>query len=81
MASVAAAARAVIARPGFTADLEDRISSVLAEAGAGTLGDWLAEVKLAEVWTEATAELLARHLRRVVATDAFAAWWSDLHRE
>jgi len=81
VASIAAAARAVLTRPDFAPDLEARIATILAEAGTGTLGDWLAEVNLADVWTEATADLLSRHLGRVVATETFSAWWADLHRD
>jgi hypothetical protein len=81
IASLAAAVRAVLARPGFAEDLEARVAATLAEAGDGTLGAWLAEVGLAGVWTEATAELLERHLRHVVRTDTFATWWAELHAD
>ncbi len=77
--SVAAAIRAVLARPNFGEELERRVQVALDGAGDGTLGAWLREVGLDQAWTTTTAELLSRHLRRVVATEDFAAWWADLH--
>jgi hypothetical protein len=79
--SIAAAIRVMLTRHGFADDLTGRVQTALDGAGDGTLGAWLREVGLDAVWTEATAELLGRHLRRVVATDAFAGWWEELHRK
>lgn len=73
-----AALRSAVEAEGFVDRAEVRVGQLLAEAGEGTLGDWLEEVGLAEVWLESTAELLTARLRAVVRTDAFGAWWASL---
>lgn len=77
---VVAALRSAVQAEDFVARTEQRISQVLAEAGDGTLGAWLDEVGLGEVWTDTTTELVASRLRAVVVTEAFEAWWADLFR-
>ncbi|MEQ1570810.1 MAG: hypothetical protein ABMA64_34595 [Myxococcota bacterium] len=72
------AVRSMVAQPDFVARAEARIESILAETGDGTLGAWLAEVGLAEVWTNTTTELIADRLRAVVETDGFEGWWAAL---
>lgn len=78
---VTAGFRAAASDPDFVEQTTQRIQTVMDEAGEGTLGDWLEEVELAEVWTETTTDLVAQRLQAVVATDAFEAWWIALHAE
>ncbi|MEQ1500852.1 MAG: hypothetical protein ABMB14_01410 [Myxococcota bacterium] len=75
---VVGAIRAAVDRPEFVDQAEERIRKVLDEAGDGTLGAWLADVGLAEVWTETTTELVTDRLRAVVDTEPFEAWWAAL---
>lgn len=75
------AIRAELARDAFIDRAESRIEGLLAEAGDGTLGAWLDEVELRDVWVDTTTELVTARLRAVVETDAFVAWWSDLFAE
>lgn len=76
---VIAGMRAAASDPAFVEQTTERIQAVMDEAGEGTLGDWLEEVELSEVWTDTTTELVTERLRAVVATDAFEAWWIALH--
>lgn len=78
---VVGAARAAISEDDFVDRAEARIAAVLDEAGDGTLGAWLEEVELLTVWTDTTTELVAQRLMAVVRTDAFTAWWVELHAE
>jgi len=75
---VVGAVRSAVSADDFVPRTEQRIAQILDEAGDGTLGAWLEEVQLLDVWTETTAELIASRLGAVVATPAFEAWWSDL---
>lgn len=75
---VVAAARSLVGQPDFVDRAESRIGKILAETGDGTLGAWLGEVGLHDVWTETTTELVAQRLRATVATDGFEAWWASL---
>lgn len=70
--------RSQLDQDGFVDRAEARIATILDETGDGTLGAWLDEVELREVWTATTSELVAERLRAVVVTDDFAAWWADL---
>ncbi len=74
------ALRAAVSTPGFVDRVESRLAAVMAEAGDGTLGAWLDEVGLRDVWTETTTDLLTERLMAVVRTDPFARWWSALHQ-
>jgi len=65
----------------FTDRAEARIRAALDEAGDGTLGAWLDEVELREVWVDTTTELVAARLQAVVETDDFVAWWAALFAE
>ncbi len=76
---VVGAARAAISEDDFVDRAESRIAAILEEAGDGTLGAWLEEVQLLDVWTDTTTELVAQRLMAVVKTDAFEAWWVALH--
>jgi hypothetical protein len=78
--SLVAGVRSALARPELPSDLEARIAAAIAATGDGTLGAWLAEVELEEVWTSTTVELVEGRLRAVAGTKAFAAWWTELHR-
>jgi len=78
---VITAIRSLVSAEDFVDRTEARVRSVLDEAGDGTLGDWLDEVGLAEVWAETTTDLVVGRLRAVVVGEAFAAWWEDLHAE
>ncbi len=68
-----------IAADSFVDDTTRRLQTLMDEVGTGTFGAWLEEVGLRDVWTESTVELLAERLSSTVQTDAFAAWWTDLH--
>lgn len=75
---VVAALRSTLADPGFRPRVEARIGEILDEAGDGTLGDWLEEVGLHEVWRATTTELVRDRLAAVVHGEPFAAWWAGL---
>ncbi len=75
---IVGALRSAVAAEDFVDRTEERISQILDEAGDGTLGAWLEDVQLLDVWTETTAELIASRLQAVVATDEFSTWWADL---
>jgi hypothetical protein len=75
---IVAAVRSAIAAPDFVDGLERRMGAAMNEVGDGTLGAWLDEVGLGEVWAETTTELVATRLQAVVAGDAFEAWWREL---
>lgn len=77
---VVAAVRGAISEPDFVPRMEERIAKILSETGDGTLGAWLAEVGLEEVWSETTTELVSQRLAAVVRTERFEAWWDDLHK-
>ena len=75
---VVGAVRAAVGQPDFVDRAEQRIARVLSEAGDGTLGAWLGEVGLFDVWSETTIELVTDRLRAVVRTEGFEAWWERL---
>ncbi len=75
---VLAAIRREVADEQFVERVAQRVDAVLREAGDGTLGAWLEEVGLREVWTASTTELVAARLQAVVRTDGFSAWWLAL---
>ena len=72
------ALRNAVAQDDFVTKTEERIAVVLEETGDGTLGAWLDEVGLADVWVESTTELIADRLKAVVETEPFEEWWSGL---
>jgi hypothetical protein len=78
---VLAGVRSAVSAPDFVDRAEEGIARVLAEAGDGTLGAWLDEVGLRDVWAQTTTELVAQRLQAVVRTDGFEAWWRDLHAD
>lgn len=78
---VVGAVRSAVGQPDFVDRAEQRIAKILSEAGDGTLGAWLTEVGLHEVWSDTTTELVTDRLRAVVRTDGFEAWWADLFVE
>ena len=78
---VVAAIRSQVDDPQFVSVTEDRVRAVLDATGDGTLGAWLDEVGLRDVWTTTTTELVAGRLQAVVQGDAFGAWWADLFRD
>ncbi len=78
---VVAAVRSAVTAPDFVDRAEERVAKVMEEAGDGTLGAWLDEVGLGEVWVETTTELVSERLQAVVVTDAFERWWSGLFAE
>ncbi|MEZ4238119.1 MAG: hypothetical protein R3F59_18625 [Myxococcota bacterium] len=75
---VVAAVRAAVSDDAFVEQTEERVAKILEEAGDGTLGAWLDEVGLREVWTDTTTELVSDRLRAVVGTERFEAWWLAL---
>jgi hypothetical protein len=75
---VVAAIRSMLAAPDFRDRLEERIAQLLDESGDGTLGAWLGEVGLEQVWRDTTTELVRDRLAAVVGTDPFEAWWRGL---
>ena len=78
---VVGAIRSAVGQRDFVDRAEHRIAKILSEAGDGTLGAWLGEVGLLDVWSDTTTELVADRLRAVVRTDGFEAWWSELFAE
>ncbi len=76
---VVSALRSIVARDTFVEDAERRIASLLESAGDGTLGAWLDEVGLRDVWTQSTTELISSRLVGVVQTREFESWWDELH--
>lgn len=78
---VVGAVRSSVSDPAFVEKTTQRVSAVLDGAGDGTLGAWLAEVGLLDVWTETTTELVADRLKAVVATPAFDTWFEGLFAE
>jgi hypothetical protein len=78
---VVGAIRSLVSADDFVARTEQRIGQILEDTGDGTLGAWLEDVQLLDVWTETTTELVTARLGAVVETDAFGAWWSDLFTE
>ena len=72
------AIESAVASDDFVERTEARIEALFDEAGEGTLGDWLAEIDLLDVWRETTTELVAARLRAVVVTPDFEVWWADL---
>lgn len=78
---VQVAIRSALANEDFVQETQARVTSALDEAGDGTLGAWLAEIGLLEIWTESTTELVAQRLQAVVKTPGFDAWWDALFAE
>lgn len=76
---VLAGVRASVGAPDFVDRTEEALARVFEEAGDGTLGAWLDEIGLRDVWADTTTELVTQRLQAVVRTDAFEAWWRDLH--
>lgn len=77
---VLAGIRGAIAQDDFVERAEERFAQILEETGDGTLGAWLDEVELRAVWSDTTTDLVAQRLQAVVKTDAFEAWWVELHQ-
>lgn len=75
------AVRAAVQAEDFVDRAEARIQALLEEAGDGTLGAWLEEVELLEVWRGTTTELVTERLRAVTETPAFEDWWARLHED
>jgi hypothetical protein len=75
---VVGALRALVNEPDFVDRTTERVAAVLESAGDGTLGAWLDEVGLREVWSQTTTDLVAARLRAVVQTEAFVGWWDGL---
>ncbi|MBT3223377.1 MAG: hypothetical protein HN348_30265, partial [Proteobacteria bacterium] len=75
---VVGAIRSAVSQDDFVDRAENRIAQILDEAGDGTLGAWLDEVGLRDVWTETTTELVAARLQAVVDTEPFEEWWLAL---
>ena len=71
--------RGAVASETFVEDTTRRLQTLMDEVGTGTFGAWLEEVGLRAVWTDSTVELLAARLSSTVQTDAFGAWWTELH--
>jgi hypothetical protein len=80
IAIVANGVRGAIGTEDFVDRVEKRMAKALDEVGDGSLGAWLEEAGLLEVWTDTTTELVAARLKAVVQTEAFEAWWEALHR-
>ena len=75
---VAGAVRGALDAEDFVDKAEERIARALDEVGDGSLGAWLEDAGLLEVWTTTTAELVSARLQAVVQTEAFEMWWSGL---
>lgn len=78
---IVAAVRSTVAAPDFVDVTEARVKKALDAAGDGTLGAWLDEVGLRDVWADTTTELVAARLQAVVKTDGFVSWWEQLFVE
>jgi hypothetical protein len=76
-----AALRSSVQRDDFLDQTQSRIEALLEEAGDGTLGAWLDEVGLSEVWTSSTTRLVHDRMQALVAEPVFADWWQDLFTE
>ncbi len=76
---VVSAMRSMVRDPSFVERTEARIATLLDQAGDGTLGAWLDEVQLRQVWTDTTTELITARLQGVVQTPEFESWWRELH--
>ncbi|NCG18344.1 MAG: hypothetical protein GWP91_04935 [Rhodobacterales bacterium] len=76
---VRGAVSAAIQTNDFVDRTETRVAALMDEVGDGTLGAWLEEVGLLDVWTETTAQVVADRLHAVVKTPAFEDWWTALH--
>ncbi|MFT7521618.1 MAG: hypothetical protein ACI9MC_003769 [Kiritimatiellia bacterium] len=72
------AVRSAVSQEDFVERTAERVQQALDEAGDGTLGAWLEEIDLLDVWTETTIELVTGRLQAVVQTDGFETWWSSL---
>lgn len=72
------ALRGQVDRADFIDRTEARVQQALAEAGDGTLGAWLSEVDLRDVWIESTTELLTARLQAIVHGPGFERWWASL---
>lgn len=75
---VVGAIRAALDQPDFVDRTEARVAQVLEQAGDGTLGAWLDDVGLRQVWADTTVELVTQRLQAVVKTEPFAVWWGGL---
>lgn len=78
---VFAAVRSAVAEDDFVDRTEQRVEALMQEVGDGTLGAWLTEIELLDVWRQTTAELVAARLKAVVDTEAFESWWAGLFAE
>jgi hypothetical protein len=70
--------RSAVSSDDFVRRTEERIAVVLDETGDGTLGAWLDEVGLTDVWVDSTTELIGDRLKAVVQTPDFEDWWAGL---
>ncbi|MBN2798076.1 MAG: hypothetical protein JXX28_02930 [Deltaproteobacteria bacterium] len=70
--------RGFVTSPDFLDTAEARIAALMEQVGDGTLGAWLDEVGLREVWQSSSVELLGERLGAVVRTEAFERWWGEL---
>lgn len=75
---VIGAIRSALDSPDFVDATEARVAAALDQAGDGTLGAWLDDVGLREVWSNTTVELVTQRLQAVVKTEKFEAWWTGL---
>jgi hypothetical protein len=66
------------ARPGLQDELAARLAEALDRYGDLSAGALLDDLGARASLGDAAADVLADPVRDVVATDAFAAWWSDL---
>jgi hypothetical protein len=75
---VVAALKSAVSEDDFVDRTADRVETILDEAGDGTLGAWLDEVGLTDVWSETTTEFVTARLQAVVDTEGFEQWWIEL---
>lgn len=71
--------RALAARPDLEARLEDEIRRALALTERRSLGAWLDELDLSDVYLEAATQLVVPAVQNMVTTEAFAGFWARLH--
>ena len=74
------ALRSTVKAEGFVERTEKAIEHAMSTVGDGTLGAWLDEVGLRDVWQTTTTELVTDRLKAVVHSERFFTRWDALHR-
>lgn len=75
-----AAARGALQRPDFDERVSEAVRDAMQLVGDGTVAGALDDFALRDAWRSSLTDIGAERLAPIVATDAFAAWWEELHR-